>query len=520
MTGDAGSRAAREPGQLGGGLLGRVLDPGEPLDEIAAADLAAPLGPRKSGASSPQAGAAAPARRPRGSARHSGRARYRAQASSRASASAGGEIQTRPASLGGSGDRAPRPDSQRSAAGTSLRAPRPGPRGSRRPRRASGRIGRWSPGPAPSARGVPGAPATARCPRPAPARPRSSRPSVPAGRGSGPRPARARRARPPSRRQPAKSRVKKATRGSPLAETLGPPEPRAAPEDIVEPGRPVAHDPSRQDLRLPEPRRHRAALELLQHRLDERRTLPSSCRVDVLPAQQEIGEDLGRDGQALPPADRHGRAAASRPGSRDRPSGHRPGHPDRPAGPPCLRSAQRSSRSVASPGLDRISGREVGQADQRMRPQEPLDDRRSRLVGGDLDGRRAHCRERRAIERQLLGRDPAPGLGRSGRARWRPHGRLAAARPGMPPSGRRARRRSGRRAGGGVRPSLPRYGADATTAGAGSRRGRSPGGPARRDPRASRRGAGARAGPRRPPTDAGRRSLRMGSSHSNRRRPP
>ncbi len=234
--------------------------------------------------------------------------------------------------------------------------------------------------------------------------------------------------------------------------------------------------------------------------------------MDVLPPQQEIGEDLGGDGQALPPPDRHRRRGASRSGCRARPIGRRPAS---------LGSPTRTALAVLGPALeqlgglsrrDRIPRRDIGQADQGMRPQEALDDRGSRrLRGWSPQGGRAHrgsCHgglrhpidpgERRPIERLVFRRDPAPGVGWCPGARSPRHAALAAVRPGTRPSARRSRRRSGRRAGGGARPSLRPCAADGPSGGAGCRPARWPGDPARRDPRRSRRGVGARAGPRRP----------------------
>ena len=166
------------------------------------------------------------------------------------------------------------------------------------------------------------------------------------------------------------------SRGSPSA----PPEPGSLAQHVVEPGRAIALDPPGQDLVFPDGRRRGEPLQLFQDHLDKRRALA--------PASPDERAGAAAENRRRPPGPPPGsRAAApprspgaSRPGFRARPTVPAPASRHRPRGRPSPLPTHRSSSSAASTGGDRIAGGQVGQADQGMSLQESPHDRIARLV--------------------------------------------------------------------------------------------------------------------------------------------
>src|SRR5262249_50249235 len=89
----------------------------------------------------------------------------------------------------------------------------------------------------------------------------------------------------------------------------GAPKPGSASENLVEPARAVILDAPRQHLVFPVARGCGEALQPLQDQLDVRRTLAAGGGMDILPAQQEIRENLRQDCEPLAPPDGNRHAA-------------------------------------------------------------------------------------------------------------------------------------------------------------------------------------------------------------------
>ena len=188
--------------------------------------------------------------------------------------------------------------------------------------------------------------------------------------------------------RPSKSRRKKATRGSSRGVPIGTPEPGPLAEHVVEPGRPVALDPPRQDLFLPDRRGRGEPLELLQ---DQSRQTPG-----LRPASPDERAAAAAGNRRRPRGQRPGSHGAAPPRS---PAASRPGFPAPPSASQVrgIRIAHANDFPFLGPAFeqlgrldrrDRIAGGQVGQADQGMSLQEPPHNRRSRLVVGAATQRR------------------------------------------------------------------------------------------------------------------------------------
>ena len=267
----------------------------------------------------------------------------------------------------------------------------------------------------------------------------------------------------------------------------------------------------REDLALPESRRHRVALELWST-VSTKPALPAGRGMDVLPSRA----GSRRRPPARPPGSpaAHRRPVTRRNSARLSRSAHRgsvglvPIASSRIAFPS---SAQRSSSSVASAARS-----DSGPSDRpgRSRHASAGTARRSRTRAGRADLRPVGPHNARETPRDRAGSsaaDPAQGLGRAGQLD-RDRGRPACSSSNWAAIGPAISAESGRRAGGGCSAISSAVRGGWPTRRRRSRRGRSPGGRASRA-WTSGSGAGSRAGPRRRSTPTGCRSLRRGSSH-------
>ena len=159
----------------------------------------------------------------------------------------------------------------------------------------------------------------------------------------------------------------------------GTPEPGTLAKHVVKPGRPVAFDPPRKDLVFPYRRGRGEPVQLFQNRLDKGRALARCRGMNVLAPEQEVGEDLRSDGQALSPPHRHGYPAHLGQVFSFRPS----------ARFGSMRIAQPNDLPLLAPSFeqigcfdrrDRITRCQVGQADQSMSTQKPAGNRRASFV--------------------------------------------------------------------------------------------------------------------------------------------
>ena len=295
--------------------------------------------------------------------------------------------------------------------------------------------------------GGPGGAGTVPGPRPGPGRPRTSTPAAQRVQGHG----LVFRGLPASRsrgQSPAKSRGTRATRGSPRP--VGRAAARASPagQQLVEPGRAVVAGPA--GAAGPISQRSAGAANpwsCSRTRRDGRGPFAPGLGVDVLPAGDEVGEDLGRRRPRSRAAAARSRAGGPRPGSAGRPSA---GSASSSAG------SSRTSPPRVGPAFeqlgrqrraDRVAGGQVVEADQGVRPEEAADDRRRaprRRARSAVEGRR--------VERRLLRRRS------SASARPCPAGRSSTARPCASSSVEEAEHRPGQLARGEVAQAPERLG--------------------------------------------------------------
>ena len=192
--------------------------------------------------------------------------------------------QERPSPLGAVRGRAARASGEAAPASGDATAGRPRPRpGPRRPPAAPGRSGSnrslvTSPRRS-RRRAGPAASGTAPGRAPAPGRSRRRRRDVPGDRGPGPRPREGSGdllASGPAAGEVARDEGDAGF--APASARLGPPEPAAGRDGLVEPGRPVVADPPGEEFRLPEVGRGGEPLQLLEDQAHGR--APLQARVD------------------------------------------------------------------------------------------------------------------------------------------------------------------------------------------------------------------------------------------------